>query len=569
MKTLFGKHGIPLAGLLFSSFLLSTNVVRGQDAPVVGSITELSYQAITKSAPGSEVYLFGSNLVTPGTECKATIPLAIDSSPCGLTVTVGGEHAAIVFANDTQATLYLPWDLPLGPTELVANVEGAGSSEPVPLTIEKYAPAVLIDDQTGNGFFTDFQFTKYSPEHRAKAGDNAVALVVGLGNTEDDPPFGDVTPATKIAALGTARVFLKKAPLTQQNLGKQTVVAQEEGEVEANVFAAVLLPAAANTFQVNFQIPQGLSGNQEVVVQMSDEDGMNAVRSTPAVLPMETVLSISSIVNGASFAAGPVAPGSIITTFADALPTSDNLGVFPATEHEGLSLTFDGEAAPLFHVIASQNQINLLAPNDLPGTGKVNVVLKATTGETIAFELQMTEAAPGIFPIHDPGSGRVYAVATLTTQVGDALANTVWLPIPDAVSVALGAPINCAADGINALSTCGQPAKPGDTIQIYATGLGRATPDGEPAGDVLPSDQVAPGDVLYWTVMQPEVTIGGLPAQVVFSGLAPGFAGLDQINVVVPQGVEAGDEVELKITMPNGATTSALIAIQAAAPQVK
>ena len=468
-----------------------------------------------------------------------------------MTVTIGGKHGAIVFANATQATIFLPWDLPLGPTELVATVAGAGSSDPVPLSIQKYAPALLLDQATGNGFFTDADFVNYTPDRRAKAGDHVLAFAVGLGNTENNPPFGDVTPAETIAALGTPRVFLKKTPLV-----KQRGVAQEEGEVEAEVLYAVLLPEAANTFQVYFTVPDGVSGNQDVVLQMSDEDGTNAVRSTAATLPVETVLSLNSVVNGASFEQGPIAPGSIISAFADAIPTSDNLGVFPASEHEGLSVTFDGEAAPLFHVIASQNQINLLAPNDLAGTGTVNVILKTSGGDTTAFEVQLTEAAPGIFPIHDPGSDRIYAVATL--------ANTVWLPIPDAVSTALGAPINCEADGINVASTCGQPAKPGDGIQIYATGLGRATPDGDPTGEVLPSDQVAPADgsVLYSTVMKPEVTIGGLPAELIFSGLAPGFAGLDQVNVVVPAGVEAGDEVELKITMPNGASTSALIAIQ-------
>jgi uncharacterized protein (TIGR03437 family) len=551
MKPYLGTRWIPVAGLLVSSFLLSTNLALGQDPPVVGAVTELSYQEITKSAPGSEVYLFGSNLVAPDTQCESTIPLAIDDSPCGLTVTIGGKHGAIVFANASQATIFLPWDLPLGPTELVATVAGAGSSDPVPLSIQKYAPALLLDQATGNGFLTDADFVNYTPDRRAKAGDHVLAFAVGLGNTENNPPFGDVTPAETIAALGTPRVFLKKTPLV-----KQRGVAQEAGEVEAEVLYAVLLPEAANTFQVYFTVPDGVSGNQDVVLQMSDKDGTNAVRSTAATLPVETVLSLNSVVNGASFEQGPIAPGSIISAFADAIPTSDNLGVFPASEHEGLSVTFDGEAAPLFHVIASQNQINLLAPNDLAGTGTVNVILKTSGGDTTAFEVQLTEAAPGIFPIHDPGSDRIYAVATL--------ANTVWLPIPDAVSTALGAPINCEADGINVASTCGQPAKPGDGIQIYATGLGRATPDGDPTGEVLPSDQVAPADgsVLYSTVMKPEVTIGGLPAELIFSGLAPGFAGLDQVNVVVPAGVEAGDEVELKITMPNGASTSALIAIQ-------
>jgi uncharacterized protein (TIGR03437 family) len=59
--------------------------------------------------------------------------------------------------------------------------------------------------------------------------------------------------------------------------------------------------------------------------------------------------------------------------------------------------------------------------------------------------------------------------------------------------------------------SCGQPAGAGDYIQIYVTGLGRATPGGDPNGKVLPTGSVAPADgsVLYQTVQNPTVTIGG------------------------------------------------------------
>jgi uncharacterized protein (TIGR03437 family) len=265
-------------------------------------------------------------------------------------------------------------------------------------------------------------------------------------------------------------------------------------------------------------------------------------------------LSLNSVVNGASFAPGPIAPGTLISVFGGGIRVSENLGLFPATEHEGLSVTFNGEAAPLFHVIPSQNQINLLAPNDLLVSGVVHVVIAGEDGASEVLEVQLTEAAPGIFPIREPGSERVFAAATL--------ANTAWLAIPDSVSQSLNLPVNCEASQIHPASYCGRPARPGDAIQIFATGLGRATPGGDPAGEVLPSGQLAPVDPLYWTIMQPQVTIAGLPAELIFSGLSPGFAGLYQVNVLVPEGAPAGDEVHLEMVMPNGSTASTLIAIQ-------
>ena len=43
----------------------------------------------------------------------------------------------------------------------------------------------------------------------------------------------------------------------------------------------------------------------------------------------------------------------------------------------------------------------------------------------------------------------------------------------------------------------------------------------------------------------PTATVGGVAAFVGFAGLAPGFIGLYQVNVQVPQGVAAGDACRL------------------------
>jgi adhesin/invasin len=51
-------------------------------------------------------------------------------------------------------------------------------------------------------------------------------------------------------------------------------------------------------------------------------------------------------------------------------------------------------------------------------------------------------------------------------------------------------------------------------------------------------------------------TIGGQTAQVAFAGMAPGFAGLMQINIVVPEGVTPGDSVPLQIAV-NGVASQA------------
>ena len=74
------------------------------------------------------------------------------------------------------------------------------------------------------------------------------------------------------------------------------------------------------------------------------------------------------------------------------------------------------------------------------------------------------------------------------------------------------------------------PAQPGEVLVLYANGLGEVDP-GVESGTAAP---IAP---LAQTIFQPAVHVGGVAAEVQFSGLTPGFAGLYQVNFVVPDGV--------------------------------
>ena len=87
--------------------------------------------------------------------------------------------------------------------------------------------------------------------------------------------------------------------------------------------------------------------------------------------------------------------------------------------------------------------------------------------------------------------------------------------------------------------TAQNPARPGDTLQIFCTGLGAV------------QEQVETGAPAPWfsTVQLPvTVTIGGLEAGIAYQGLAPGFVGLYQVNAVVPSGVPLGAAPPLVLT---------------------
>jgi uncharacterized protein (TIGR03437 family) len=102
-----------------------------------------------------------------------------------------------------------------------------------------------------------------------------------------------------------------------------------------------------------------------------------------------------------------------------------------------------------------------------------------------------------------------------------------------------------------------RPAQRGEYISIFCTGLGKVTPQsatGAPAGGD-PVSLTDNGSVA--------VTIGGVPAPVSFSGLAPGFVGLYQVNVQIPSGSPTGPAVPLMISAGGTAGKPATIAVAA------
>jgi uncharacterized protein (TIGR03437 family) len=77
------------------------------------------------------------------------------------------------------------------------------------------------------------------------------------------------------------------------------------------------------------------------------------------------------------------------------------------------------------------------------------------------------------------------------------------------------------------------PAKAGETLEIYGTGLGKTDP-------MIAAGVASPASPPARSLFVPKVIIGDAPATVTFAGLVPGLAGVYQVNAVVPQGLAPG-----------------------------
>jgi uncharacterized protein (TIGR03437 family) len=199
-----------------------------------------------------------------------------------------------------------------------------------------------------------------------------------------------------------------------------------------------------------------------------------------------------AIVSSASFRANqPVAAGSYATAFGTftGVPTTTSTAATLPTTLGGVTLKIEGVSAPLYDVRASQ--VSFLVPASLaPGLHSVQVNLPAGT---VSGSVRVVSAAPGLF--------------TLSAQTPPQ-----------------GAIINQDGVTINASSA---PAKRGDVVSVYGTGPGAFK---QPV-----TDGALPGaSPLNGTVSTPQVFVGGVEAEVKYSGLNPSIAGLWQLNFVVP-----------------------------------
>ena len=229
--------------------------------------------------------------------------------------------------------------------------------------------------------------------------------------------------------------------------------------------------------------------------------------------PNKNVANPTTVFNNATSASPTaiVAPGSYITIKGDQL--SDTTEVEKTSPFPNVlgntQVQLGGLTLPLYFV--SPAQINALVPFGVsPNANQaLTVIREASSVSTLT--VGVADAQPGIYSVNNQGFGQ------------------------GSVLIA----------GTATLAEVSRPAKRGEFIEIFCTGLGKVNPT---PTDGTPSPSAEP---LARTVNAPTVMIGGVPATVNYSGLAPGLVGLYQVNAQVPATVTPGNAVSLSLTIGN------------------
>ncbi|HEY2014902.1 MAG TPA: hypothetical protein VGH38_15450, partial [Bryobacteraceae bacterium] len=261
----------------------------------------------------------------------------------------------------------------------------------------------------------------------------------------------------------------------------------------------------------------GAGGNIILGVGNSNDYFISFQVKAPTLTGTGVFLNPQGIVNAASFSpfTAGVSPGEFLSLFgtglaaqtvtASALPFPTTLGGDQVTISwvDSTNKTVTAQA-PIYTV--SSGLISIVVPYNIPTDGTF-LNFQVTNGSTKSNVATVFSggAQPGIF-----------------TQDLSGLGNGAIRRTTD-----------------NSVVTSANPAKVGETVAIYLTGLGVVSP-AITAGSAAPSNPLS-------TAITPDVFIDGVQANVLYAGLAPGLAGLYQLNVTIPTGVTPGANVTVEV----------------------
>ena len=215
-----------------------------------------------------------------------------------------------------------------------------------------------------------------------------------------------------------------------------------------------------------------------------------ATQNSLAVYGLLTFASSAlAVANSASGSTSAIAPGALVSIYGTGLSTFTALaGSLPLpTSLAGTVVNVNGLPAPILY--ASSTQVNIQVPYEA-GTSAATWNVSVNGAAAGSTNVRLSPVAPALFLLADGGAAVVNQNGTLNTQAN--------------------------------------PATAGSIVSAWLTGLG-------PVDPAVATGVAAPVSPLSRVTAPVTATIGNAAATVKFAGLAPGFAGLYQVNIEIPQ----------------------------------
>ncbi len=487
------------------SFTANASVATGLNWLTLGGASGATPGSISVSANasglGAGYYIGYISIGSTGAGNTLVVPVVLDLGSAGMPGTLSATPGGVLFTGSANSA-------PLSRTIAISSDSGSFSWNAVALaglggTWLAVSPA--SGSANGNAMVTA-NLTGLAPGSyngqvliSATGTSNTVliipvTLIVSSGTTPVTPsntlqpiqPAGDFIANVGVpVALQASILSPTGTPVTGANVqvafttGDEPVILTDVG---GGAYTGVWTPLHAGAASLLFTSPNSPAGVVTGVVLASS--------SNPA-FPGAGIVNAAPMISGA-----PLGIGSIATMFGLNLASDiATAATFPLPlKLGGATVTINGIPAPLFY--ASPLQINFFVPYELAGQTSATILVSTATGLAEVTGIPITPQSPGLF---------------LTNAAGD-----------PAVIHANGQPVSASS-----------PAAGGEIVEIFATGLG-------PVTNAPADNAAAPTSPLAMDKITPRVIIGGVDAEVKFAGLAPGFAGLNQINVVVPKGLPAG-----------------------------
>jgi uncharacterized protein (TIGR03437 family) len=485
-------------------------------------------------APGELILIKGSGLAD--TQAVATVT-PLSQQLAGASVYMGGAFANLLYANSNQLIGQVPFSVPVNTSQQILLQRDNTLGVPNATIVAAAQPAVFTADGSGTGQALVYQA-------------NADGQAVNLANSSNPVQPGG-TVIIYCAGLGA---------VDQQGNVSNPVSVFIGGQNAPVAYAGVALPASypaggapmllgvvssglGGLYQITAMVPGGIAaGPATVILGSANQTSQTGVTMIVGGQGSATPPSITpgGVVNAASYAALPVSPGALVAIFTSALaaqPASFSTASLPPILG-GVSVTFNGITAPIVGVspsgaypfISAQVPFEVLVAGQTSAT--VPVVVTVNGVPSAAAQTPIVPSSPGIFTIPPTGQG-----------------NAVLVNLSD---YSIAAPSG-SIPGLTA-----HPIARGQTAFFYVTGLGAMTPSVADGSGTCPA-----ANGLCNANALPTLLVGGVPAQA-SAVQAPGFPGVVQINIAIPQTAPTGSNIPLIVKSKDGTVTSntATIAIQ-------